>query len=165
MDRDATVDRRLCKRLRNMPTKQNFDSQKESTTLPHHYQRRHPPLSTNCNGSHHGTPAATQTQCHTNHSRSWMLMRSHLPPMFQHHHRPRNCPALPGLRLPMVWPTNQDHKRPRPQVHLTIQQSAHRKAWAPMEPIHGIPPPNGWTIRTKEPMDRAISKTGNLERS
>src|SRR6266403_4294477 len=38
MDGDATVDHRLRKRLRNLPTKQNHVSQKENTALPHHYQ-------------------------------------------------------------------------------------------------------------------------------
>src|SRR6266403_5499919 len=162
MDRDATMDRRLHEGLRDLPTKQNHDPQKENTALLHHHQRRHPPLPTDCDGPYYGTPAATWTQCHTNHSRSWMLTCSHLPPMFRHHHRPWNCPALPELHLPMVWPTDQDDKRPGPQIHFTIRQSAHRKAWDPTEPIHGIPSPNGRTIRTKKPMDRAISTTGNF---
>ncbi len=147
------MDSRLHKRMRNLSTKQNHDSQEENTALPHYYQRRHSPLPTDCNGPYHGTPAATRTQCHTNHSRSRMLMRSHLPPMFQHHHGPRNCPALLGLCLPMVWPTNQDDKRPRPQVHLAIWQSAHRKTWDPTKSIHSVPPPNRRAVRTKEPMD------------
>src|SRR6266481_9613403 len=110
MDRDATMDSRLRKRMCNLPTKQTHDSQKEDTALLHHHQRRHPPLPTDCDGPYYGTPAATWTQCHTNHSRPWMFTRGHLPPMFGYHYRPRHCAALPRLCLPMVWLTNQDDK-------------------------------------------------------
>ena len=158
------MDRRLCKRLRNLPTKQDYDSQKENTALSHYHQRGHSPLPTNRNGPHHGTPAAARTQCHTNHSRPRMFTRSHLPPLFRHHHGPWNCPTLLRLRLPMVRPTNKDDKRPRPQVHLTIWQSAHQETWNPMKPIHRVPPPNRWTVRMKEPVDRAIFTAGNLKR-
>src|SRR6266403_4384541 len=146
MGRNATMDRRLCKRLRNLPTKQNFDAQKENTTLPHHHQRRHSPFPTNCNGPYHRTPAATRTQRHTNHSGPWMFTRGHLPPMFGYHYRPRYHAALPRLRLPMVWLTNQNDKRSRSQIHLTIRQSPFRETRDRTKSLHGIPPPNRWTI-------------------
>src|SRR6266446_4999380 len=141
MDGNVTMDRRLRKRVRNLPTKQNYDPQEENTTLPHHYQRRHPPFPTNRNGPYHGTPVATWAQCHTNDSGSRMLTCSHLPPLFRHHHRPRHRTALPRLRLSMVWLTNKNDQRSRPKVHFTIRLSPLRKARNRMKPIHGIPPP------------------------
>src|SRR6266404_2959343 len=93
-----------------------------------------------------------------------MLTCSHLPPMFRYHHGPWNRSTLPRLHLPMVRSTNQNDKRSRSQVHLTIRQSAHRKTQDPTKSIYGIPSPNRRVIRTKEPMDRTISTTGNLER-
>ncbi len=147
------MDSRLRKRMHDLPAKQNHDPQKENTALPYHHQRRYPPIPTDCNGPYHRTSAATWAQCHPNHSRLRMFVRSYLPPMFRHYHRPWNCPALLRLHLPMVWPANQNDKRLRPQIHLTVRQSTHRKARNPTKPIYGIPPPNRQAIRTKEPMD------------
>src|SRR6266403_1443162 len=112
MGRNVTMDRRLRKRLRDLPTKQAHDPQKENTPLPHYYQRRDPSIPANRNGPYHGITATTRTQCHTNHRRPWMLPRSHLPTMFGHHYRPRNCATLSGLRLLMVRPTDQNDQRP-----------------------------------------------------
>src|SRR6266436_6047149 len=114
MDWDVPMDSRLRKGMRSMPTKQNSNPQEKNTTLPYHHERRHSPLSTNCDGPYHRTSAASRTQRHTNHSRPWMLLHSYLPPVFRHNHRPRNCPTLSRLRLPMVWVTNQNDKRLRP---------------------------------------------------
>src|SRR6266403_2722504 len=76
MDRDATMDSRLRKRMHDLPAKQNHDPQKENTALPYHHQRRYPPIPTDCNGPYHRTSAATWAQCHPNHSRLRMFVRS-----------------------------------------------------------------------------------------
>src|SRR6266403_2369838 len=164
MDRDAAMDRRLRKRLRNLPTKQNHDPQKENTPLPHYHQRRHPPLSTNRHGSHHRTPAATRIQCDTNNRGPRMLTRSHLPPVLRYHHRARNRAALPRLRLPMVQSTNQNDQRSRPQIHLAFRQSPLGKARHCTELIYGISSSNRRTIGTEKPMDRTIPPIGHFER-
>ncbi len=163
MDRNATMDRRLRKRLRNLPTKQNHNTQEEDTALSYHHQRRHSPFPTNCDGPDHRTSTATQIQCHTNHSRSWMFTSGHLPPLFRHHYRSGHRAALLGLCLPMVWSTNQNDKRPRSQIHLTVWQSPFRETWDRTKSLHGIPSPNRWTIGTKESMDQTIPPVGNVE--
>ncbi len=147
------MDSRLRERMCSLPTKQDPDSQEKNTALLHYYKGRHSPISTNRNGSYYGTSSASWTQRNTNHSGPWMLTHSHLPPMFRHHHRPRNCPTLPRLHLPMVWSTNQNDKRPRPQIYFAIRQGAHRKTRHPVKPIHSIPSPNRRPIGTKEPVD------------
>src|SRR6266404_8185251 len=93
-----------------------------------------------------------------------MLPRSHLPPMLGYYHRSRDCAALPGLRISMVRPTNQNDQRLRSQIHLVLRQSPLRETRYRTKPIHSVPPPNRWTIRTKEPMDRTIPSIGYLER-
>ncbi len=157
------MDRRLCKRLRNLPTKQDHDTQEEDTALPHHHQRRHSPLPTNCDGPYHGTPATTRVQRHINHSGPWMFTRGHLPPVFRHHYRPRHRAALLRLRLSMVRLTNQNDKRSRSQIYLTIRQSPFGETWDRTKSLYGIPSPNRRTIRMKESMDRTIPSTSNIK--
>src|SRR6266436_9420938 len=81
LDRNVPMDSRLHQRMCNLPTKQNPHSLNKDTPLLHYDKRRNPPLPTNHNGPYHGSSAASWTQCHTNHSRPWMLMRSNLPSM------------------------------------------------------------------------------------
>src|SRR6266478_1672621 len=165
MDRNAPMDNGLCQGMCDLSTKQDPYSPDKNTPLPHYDKRRNPPLSTNRNGPYHRSSAASRAQFHTNHSRSWMLTCSHIPSMLRHHHQPWNCPTLPRLRLPMVWPTNKNDKRLRPQVYLPVQKSPHQKTRHSMKSINGIPSSNRWTLRMKEPMGGAILTTSNLQRS
>src|SRR6266478_319062 len=93
-----------------------------------------------------------------------MLPRSHLPPMLGYYHGSGDCAALPGLRISMVRPTNQDDQRSRSQIHLALQKSPLRETRHRTKPIYSVPPPNRRTIRTKEPVDRTIPSTSHLER-
>src|SRR6266403_3900448 len=93
-----------------------------------------------------------------------MLTRSHLPPMLRYHYGPRDRSTLLRLHLSMIRSANQNDKQSRPQVYVAIWQSTYRKARNPTKPIHSVPPSNRQTIRMKEPVDRAISSTGNLKR-
>ena len=61
----------------------------------------------------------------------------------------------------MVQTPPENHQWPRPKVHLTLQKSTHQMTRDPAEPIHHCTPPNRWTLRTKESMDRTIPETGN----
>ncbi len=158
------MDSRLRQGLCNLPTKQNYHSLEKDTPLPYHNKRRNSPLSTNCDGPNHRTPTASRIQCYTNYSRPWMLPCSHLPTMFRHDHRPWNRPTILRLCLLMVRATHKNDKRPRSQVHLSVWQSAHGKPQHPAKPIYGIPPPDRWTLRTKEPMGGTIPTVSNLKR-
>ncbi len=164
MDGNAPMDIRLHQRMRSLPTKQDPNPPEEDTPLPNHNKGGNPSFSTNCNGSYYGTSAAPWTQRHTNHSRPRVLVHSHLPSMFRYHNRPWNRSTLPRLCLPMVWSTNQNDKRLRPQIHLTIRKGPHQETRHPMKPIDGLPFPNRWTLGTKEPMGETIPTTCNLER-
>src|SRR6266478_2466487 len=93
-----------------------------------------------------------------------MFTRSHLPPMLGHHYGPWDHAALLGLRLQVVWITDQNDQRLRSPIHFTIRQSTHRKTRDPTKSIYGIPPPNRRTIGTKESVDRTIPTTGDLKR-
>src|SRR6266478_5709733 len=94
-----------------------------------------------------------------------MLPRSHLPPMLGYYHRPGDCAALPGLRIPMVRSTYQNDQRSRPQIHLVLRKSPLRETRYRTEPIHSVPSPNRRAIGMKESMDRAIPPISHLERS
>ena len=60
----------------------------------------------------------------------------------------------------MVRPTQQDYLRLRPSIHLPLHQSAVQKAPHTTKHVHSLPPPNGRTVREKEPMGRAIPEIG-----
>src|SRR6266403_1469281 len=96
------MDIQLCKRMCQLPTKQDYHTPKESTPLPHHDKQRCTPISTNRNGPYYGTTTTTWVQCYSHYHGSRMLEGSHLPTLHQYHHRTRNRTTIPKSCLPMV---------------------------------------------------------------
>jgi hypothetical protein len=102
MERDEQMGHRLCKRVCNMPTKQNHNPSKENAIILDHHRTRDASLQTSRDGPNHQPPKAQWERCDPNDYRSWMLMSSGLPSLCNNHHRARDCPVVHGPHLQMV---------------------------------------------------------------
>jgi hypothetical protein len=150
------MDRRLRERLRDLPTEQDPNAQKENPALQNHHHKRSTTFPTNRYGLDHRTTPTQRVQRNPHHRRSRMLARRNIPSMFDKHHGPWNSPSLFGQRLPMVRTPHKSHQRPRPALYIAIRKSPCRTPEHSTEPIVCISSPNRRVVRTKEPMDRAI---------
>src|SRR5487761_1724412 len=92
-----------------------------------------------------------------------MFKSGHLPTLPHHDHRPADSRTLPKPRLPVVRNSPQSHKRSRPQIHLTLWQSANERTGHTTEHLNGLPSPNGRTNGTKESVGRTISPLSNVQ--
>src|SRR6266478_5055357 len=96
------MDIRLRKRLRQLPTKQNHHTSKESTPLSNHDSPKHPPIPTNRNGPHYRTTNATRIQRHPYNHRSRVFKSRYFPTMYGYHHGTRDRSTIPRPHIPLV---------------------------------------------------------------
>ena len=120
------------------------------------YRTTHPSIPNHSNGPNHRTTEQMRFQCHPYNCRPWMFQGSDLPTLYHEHLWTRNCPIIPRPCVSMVQSPHKDYQQSRSMFYFTLRKSYHKEAWDPTKPIHCIPPPNWWTLWTKEPMDRTI---------
>src|SRR5258708_19134561 len=91
-----------------------------------------------------------------------MLTSSPVSSMLYYDHRPRDSSPVPQKYLPLVRPPQESYNRQRPSIHLSLRKGVSRQDRGSTEHLDSLPPTNGQTIRTKEPMDRAIPSYSHI---
>ena len=90
-----------------------------------------------------------------------MLKSSDIPTLLNSHLQSRSCSTIPQPCLPVVLTPPENHQQSRPKIYLTLWKSTYQMTEDPTKPINCCTPPDRWTFRMEEPMDRAISETCN----
>src|SRR6266404_2109399 len=76
--------------------------------------------------------------------------------MFRNDHGQRRSSSLPPPRVQTFWTPSEGHKRQGYTFHVQVCKRTMPTPGHFPEHLHGLSPPNGWTIRTDEPMAGAI---------
>jgi hypothetical protein len=101
--RHPSMDRELCQRVCDLPTKQESHPQNTHPTIPHHYTTQSTTLRTNHNGSGHQPTKEQRLRRNPHHRQPWMLQGRPILTMPHHNHRTPDCPTIPQQCLQMVW--------------------------------------------------------------
>jgi hypothetical protein len=91
-----------------------------------------------------------------------MFKSGHLPVVLHHDHWTGYHSVIPKERLPLVWPTQEDHHQQGPLIHLPLWKSTHYLDRGPAKHLDSIPPPDQWTIQAEKPVGGAISVNSDL---
>src|SRR5258707_14737386 len=140
----------------NVPTEQEPHTPVQNPLVSYHYPRRFPPLSTDHHGSDYWPTKHKGQRCYPYHCRPRVFKGSLVSPVFYYNYWTRNSCPIPQEHLPLVWPPQKGHNRQRPSIHLSLRKRTSSQNRGPTEHLNGLPSPNRWTIRMKEPMDRTI---------
>ena len=166
----GSMNRKLCQRMRPLPTEQKLDTSHAHTDIPHHTGTQSKPVRGSSNGPHHPTLKEWDVQCNTHDHRPWMHKSSHLHPLFDHNHWRRHRWPIPEQCLSMVWTPKKDDLWLRPEVHLPLRQGTDATTGSKTKHINGLPPTDRWLVGEEEPLGRTIPtlcndhSTGQLER-
>jgi len=140
----------------HLPTKQEPDSLIASTPFQNPSPRRHTPIYTNCDGPNYRAPKELRLWCNPDHHRPWMQQRRNIPPVSNHSYRTTDHPTVLSTHIPVVRTPTTSHIRPRPLIHISLQQSTSKRTRNHIEPINGILFPNQQTHRMEESVGRTI---------
>jgi hypothetical protein len=157
------MDRTICERMCKMPTKQEPHEAGKDTPLPNPHTDRRPPLPNHSHGPDHPTPKQQQIRCHPHDSRPQMHEGSHIPSLQNNHHRTRSSKTVLRQHLPMVWPTQQDHIRQGPPIHIPLCKSPHPTTRDQTKHVFSVPPPDRRTIRANQSMGGTISQSDHQQ--
>src|SRR6266478_7598642 len=147
---------RVRKRMRPMPITEKHHHPTKTSPIPHLYQPRSTTFRVHSLGPHHQTTPVGKLRLHTNDNRPRLLERIHIHPVQRNDRRHRGRRTLWQTCLPPLRPPTEGHFRPRPPVHGhrnegTVQEFKHQTKHQ-----HRLPPSDGRTIRTNQPMAGTI---------
>ncbi len=92
-----------------------------------------------------------------------MLQRRRLPTISVNDHQTSDCPIVLLTRIPLVQAPLLDHIQQGPSFHIALQEVPSQGTRRHLEPINGIPPPNGWAIRMKESVGGTVPLVGGKQ--
>src|SRR6266851_2442889 len=153
------MDRTVRQRVRGLPAEQKLDAQNKGTPIQDHSTQRQPSLHSGGHGPNHRTPKKPRARQHTDHRRSRVLTRGHLPPMSEVDHGAADRPPLLSASLPMVRTPSPTDLGPRPALHLPFWARARQRIGDLLELVNGVSPSDRWADRTKEPVGRTVPQT------
>jgi hypothetical protein len=145
--------------MRSVSTKQKCHTQDKNPPLQDHSSEQCAPLHPNRNGPNHRATQEPGVRQYSNHSRPRVLPGRGLPALPLHYHRTPDCSIVLSTRLPLVWTPLADHIRPGPSFHFAFWKGPSEGAEDRMEPVNGIPPPDGRPHGAKEPRTGATDTT------
>src|SRR5580693_8372191 len=149
--------------MRHLSAEQKSDSPCKNSIVPNSIKHQRQALLPYRHGSHHRTTRKRWTRRHTDHSRPRVLTSGHLPPLLHKCHGRGHSTTVSGTPIPMVRNPAKDHQRQGPPIHISLRTRTNQGPGNQPEPVNSISPPNGWTIRTNEPMGRTISTPHHRE--
>src|SRR6266403_271273 len=147
---------RIRKRMRPMPITKKHHHPTKTPPISYLYQSRSTTLRMHSAGFHYQTTTIRRIRLHINDNRPRLLKRIHIHPMQGNDRRHRSCRTLWQTRLPPLWPPTEGHLQPRPSIYGHCHEGTMQEPEHQTEHQHRLPPPDGRTIRTNQPMAGTI---------
>src|SRR6266403_1396171 len=154
--RDEKLRNRVRERVRPVPITKKHHHLTKTPSIPHLPQPGSTTFRMHSTRLYHQATTIGRIQLYTNDNRSQLLQRIHIHPMQRDDRCHRGCRTLWETRLPPLRPPTEGHLRPRPPIHGYCHEGTLQKPEHQTEHQHRLPPPDGRTIRTNQPMAGTI---------
>src|SRR6266436_3505288 len=138
--------------MRPMPITKKHHYPTKTPPIPHLHEPRSTTLRMHSTRLHYQITTIRRIRLHTNDNRPRLFKGIHIHPMQGNDRCHRSRQTLRQIRLPPLRSPAEGHFRPRPPIHgycneRTVQEPKHQTKHQ-----HCLPPPDGWTIQTNQPM-------------
>ena len=149
--------------MHHLPIEQEPYAPPQNSDVLNHISAKCQTILTGHHGPNHRSPQQQGPQRNTNHCRSWMPPRCHIPTLHNNHHQPSNHKTISWSHLLMVQTPQKGYQWLRSPLHCTLQSSPHKRIGDLSKPVNHISPSNRWHLQVQESMGRTIPATHNSE--